>query len=158
MVTLISFFFSPLFAASPPGFYDLELENLNSFSQSNTAEMKGANSVWVLFQPDCASCKVQLGDLECLDKKIVTVAAGINGSRDRLNAALRPTGFAGRRYKASKALEQIVNTTATPTIFFVNEEGRLLETHRGALTCTKLQALLNQTFKSDSPTVQTKEL
>jgi len=132
------------FTAEPSGLYRFELEDLSSFSTYNTGALDGRTSLWVLFQPNCASCKTQLKNLSCLSKDIEKIAVGIHGGRDQLNAALRPLGFTGRKLMASRPLEKLLDTELTPTLYLVDRSGNARRTIQGLVSCETLRTALSK--------------
>jgi hypothetical protein len=127
-------------AVEATNFYELTLENLGSFSTFKTETMTGKFSLWVLFQPNCASCKRQLNDLECLPSDIAQIAVGIGGNQDQLNKEILPSKFQGQRVLASPQLKRAINTQATPSLFLVNKSGQVEKRIQGATDCEAVKS------------------
>lgn len=121
-----------------PNFYNHTLERLDSFAKLDLSELKGKNSLWVLFQPECKSCESQFNDLSCL-KDTETVAVGFWGSRENLNQVIRFSKFNGKRLIASKSLEKMTNLKQTPTILLINKDGFLKKTFLARTPCNTLK-------------------
>ena len=136
----LSFGSAKAWGQSSPNLYDLKLEYLDSFSSLRTKTLSGKQSLWILFQPDCASCKTQLNDLQCLNADIVQIAVGFGGNQERLNKELLPSKFDGQRVLASPQLRRVLNTTATPSLFVVNQSGQIVKRIQGAAPCESLKA------------------
>jgi hypothetical protein len=123
------------FGENTISFYDLKLESLTHFSNFRTDDFKGHFSLWVLFQPSCASCKSQLSQLACLPANIETIALGTLGNRDQLSKALQFSSFRGKRLRASPELEKNLHAQATPTLYLVDRNGRSRKTFVGLISC-----------------------
>ena len=124
--------------------YSHRLERLDNFSQLHTNSFLGSDSLWVVFQPYCASCESQLRDLACLPTSVKKVALGYAGTRDQLSTALKFSAFDGARLVASSELEKLLNLEATPTILIVDRRGLVVNRFQGQVECRKLLDLLTQ--------------
>ncbi len=127
-------------AGDSTNFYDLTLENLSSFSSLKTETMTGKLSLWILFQPNCASCKRQLNDLECLPSDIFKIALGIGGNQEQLKKELLPSKFEGERVLASPQLKKAINTQTTPSLFLVNKSGQVEKRIQGTTACETVKS------------------
>ncbi len=105
--------------------YDLNFKNLKDFGSFKTSNLIGKKSLWIIFQPDCQSCRSQFKDLKCLPKDISVVAVGINGSREKLSKELKPSKFITQQVLASKDFESEIEIEGTPTLLFIDEQGVL---------------------------------
>jgi len=121
--------------------YNLELEDLKSYTPFKTDKFLGKESLWILFQPNCSSCKKQLNDLDCLSKDTPIIALGVNAGRKKLNKALRPVKKRASllSLKASPALKTYLNTVVTPSLLFVNNKGELKKLINGRKSCKSLK-------------------
>lgn len=123
--------------------YNIKLENLSDFSEFYTKSFNGKTSIWVLFQPDCGSCKAQLKELSCVSSDIEKIALGIGGSRERLVKELRFVTKGQKRLRASKELENYLKVEGTPTILLVGAQGEIQKRLMGLSTCEQLKKMIN---------------
>jgi hypothetical protein len=140
LVSMLLFASTPALASEPLNLYRFKLENLDSFSSFDTESLLGKQSLWILFQPNCASCKKQMDDLQCLPASIVKVAVGFGGNPEQLRKELLPSKFQGKRVLATPRLRRVLNTEATPSLFLVNEAGQSLKVIQGATSCERLKS------------------
>lgn len=131
-------------AGESTNLYDLTLESLSSFSSFKTETLSGKLSLWILFQPHCASCKRQLNDLDCLPSDIVKIAIGIGGNHEQLKKELLPSKFQGERVMASPQLKRAINTQTTPSLFLVNKSGQVEKRIQGATACEAVRSAFIQ--------------
>lgn len=134
-------------ASATVDFHGQKMEDLRNYSHIDSKELKGTKSVWVLFQPQCPSCKRQLTELDCLPAEVERIAIGIRGRREQLASEVRSLRFKGRAVKASPALESSWKDMPTPTTFLVAENGDLLKTVSGYRSCSDLLQALQTPFK-----------
>ncbi len=145
LVLLILLGASRLVLASPlVNFYNLKLESLTEYKSEKTSTLLGRPSLWVLFQPNCSSCKSQLNDLACLPKSFSTIALGVGGSRKKLKQVLKGSLFDGKRWKASAKLEQQWSDKITPTSYIVNAQGAVKKKIIGNVKCKKIKQELKK--------------
>lgn len=106
--------------------YDLSFQNINDFGQFKASTLKGKKSFWIVFQRGCQSCRSQFKDLNCLPTEIQKVAIGLEGTREDLVQELKPTKFSGYAIQSSAEFKKRFSIKGTPTLLFVNEEGRMM--------------------------------
>ncbi len=138
MLSIFAAFLLPAWAQ----FHDLKLENLRSYSYYETRELAGRSSVWILFQPECGSCKRQLGGLNCLPAGVEKIAVGIQGTRERLAAELKFIKYSGKAVAASPSAAKLFGTAATPTILYIGPQGELEQRFSGYTPCSQIASAI----------------
>ncbi len=128
--------------------YELSAEALDTYEKVSLGSLKGKPSFWVLFQPDCQSCKKLMADLSCLPKdsetRLSSVAMGFWGTKDQLQKTMRGLSWKGLKLVSTKQIEDAVQLKNTPTLLFVSSKGFIKNkiTHR--IDCQLLKNNINE--------------
>lgn len=130
-------------AVSATDFYGQRLESLKKFEAVDTRVMRGRPSVWIFFQPACASCRAQLRDLRCLPRDLNKVAVGVFASAENLRSTLIGVPTLDFHFKASPNFENETSVKATPTIYLVDSDGRPRHRLVGRIPCEQLMQMLD---------------
>ncbi len=128
--------------------YNLSFERLDQFDTFDANTLNGKPSLWIVFQPKCSSCESQFNDLSCLPEDVATFAIGINGTRDKLARVLQFSTFKGYKVLAKDKFKKDQGVAGTPTLLFVDKNGKLGKKITGLVACTKILKLLNLNDKS----------
>lgn len=146
-ITTLGFGSKWALAADQMSLYHQAFENIRGFGQFKAKSMIGSPSLWVVFQPDCQSCKSQFKDLNCISDTIKKVALGFKGSKEELFEATRFLNFNGPQILASSGLEKKLNIQGTPVLLFVNQSGHIFKKRTGLLSCEALNVIFEEELK-----------
>lgn len=148
ILSLITLEFTSVSLASPEvSLYHQVFENIHGFGHFKAKSITGSPSLWVVFQPECQSCKSQFKDLNCISDKVKKVALGFNGSKEQLFEATRFLNFLGPQVLATSDLEKKLNIQGTPTLLFVNKSGQIFKNLTGLQTCKSLNLGFEEELK-----------
>lgn len=104
-------------------------KDLNSAKKTNFKTLVKNNTVSVLFQPNCSSCKKQIKSLHCLPQNTEIVLVGSLGTEDKVKQAyLKITAKVQKKlpgfYVRKQNLEKIgFNSNLAPQTIIYSEKG-----------------------------------
>lgn len=131
--------------------FDYELHNLKSGEKESLAQLKGSETLFVLFEPDCSWCHRQIRTLNNLLKQcdsLQAAALGVFGNRSSYKKSLRSMRPNFSAFEMSKSLFDNLGgqstLVATPMLLFVDADGQLVTYARGYQNQEKLLLALEK--------------
>jgi hypothetical protein len=124
--------------------YTQDFENIQDFGSFKASSLKGKSSVWIVFQPECQSCKLQFKALDCLPLEVSKVAVGINGRKEQLQSAIKLMNFNGFKVCANLEFEKAMKIDGTPTILWIDGHGKIQKKSTGLQSCLNLNSFFKK--------------
>lgn len=107
----------------------------------------GGATLLILFEPDCAWCRLQFVQSEALKAErpdVAIAAVSLRGARKELIEELRASRVSSPAYRASGALiEALGEPDSTPRTYLIDPEGRVVVELRGKLDKDQLEHLVD---------------
>ena len=115
-----------------PSLLAYSLRDLHSAEVHDLARYRGAPTLVLLFEPECAWCRRQVAVLNDLGDCVQRVAIGVDGGRRRLIEALHNMKPSFPAYQASAAfVRDLGGSPPTPQLLLADAEGRYVTHLRG---------------------------
>lgn len=111
----------------------------------NPEVLKDKDSVWIVFQKDCATCHKVMKESRCYQKKnkVEVLALGLYETPKNLLQDARKSGFKGPVLVSEEAVDKKFDLDVTPTTF-VMRKNKLVQRFDAYVSCAQIKKALSQ--------------
>jgi hypothetical protein len=140
---LVTLFYFVSVGADEGSLYMEKVSQLQGFAEFDLQSLKGQNSLWYFFQPDCESCRRQSKEFTCLPKNLQIFAVGVLGNKQALLKEFRNHAPRALALYGGPLWQKKLNVNQTPTLLWLNSQGIVVRRIEHKVDCVALASEMN---------------